>query len=146
EREGDPNKASVRAARLREQELLDPRNALAEQVEPWEIYLNVGRGPGFLRVGRQNLSWGETDGLRLLDLINPIDNFFGLTFDEDLDEKRIPLWMARANYQLIANWGPLSSVGVETFLVPGVIDTTQTPVLFQGFLHPYAPPTGCDAQ
>src|SRR5438270_13943280 len=32
-------------------------------------------------------SWGETDGLRLLDEINPVDNFFGLTFDEDLDRK-----------------------------------------------------------
>ena len=136
----------VRAARLRDQELFDPREEFAQQMEPWEIYVNLQKGPAFLRLGRQNLSWGETDGIRLLDVINPIDNFFGLTFDEDLDEKRIPLWMARTNVQLIDNWGPLSSVGVESFLVPGAIDATQSPVLFQGFLHPYAPPTGCDAQ
>ena len=30
-----------------------------------------------LRIGRQNLSWGETDGFRLLDRINPLDNGFG---------------------------------------------------------------------
>jgi len=146
EEEGDPSKAARRAARLRDQELYDPRNELAQQAEAWEIYLNVQKGPAFLRLGRQNLSWGETDGVRLLDVINPIDNFFGLTFDEDLDEKRIPLWMVRTNLQLIRNWGPLSSFGVETFGVPGIIDTTQSPTLFQGFLHPYAPPTGCDAQ
>lgn len=146
EDENHPDKAAVRAARLRDQELFDPRSTYAEQTEPWEIYVNLQKGPVFVRVGRQNLSWGETDGLRLLDLINPVDNFFGLTFDEDLDEKRIPLWMIRANAQLIANLGPLSSFGLETFLVPGVIDVTQGPVLYQGFLHPYAPPTGCDAQ
>jgi len=146
EREGDPNKGSVRAARLRDQDLFDPRSTFAEQTEPWEIYVNVQKGPGFVRIGRQNLSWGETDGIRLLDVINPIDNFFGLTFDEDLDEKRIPLWMIRTNLQVIDTWGPLSSVGIENFLVPGAIDTTQGPVLYQGFLHPYAPPTGCDAQ
>lgn len=146
EREGDPNKAGVRAARLRDQELFDPRNVFAQQADPWEIYMNLQRGPFFMRIGRQNLSWGETDGLRLLDLINPVDNFFGLTFDEDLDEKRIPLWMIRGNYQLIDIWGPFSSVGVEGFFVPGVIDTTQSPIAYQGFMHPYAPPTGCDAQ
>ena len=146
EEEGNPGKAAARAARLRDQDLFDPRSTFAEQKEPWEIYVNVQKGPGFVRIGRQNLSWGETDGIRLLDVINPIDNFFGLTFDEDLDEKRIPLWMIRTNLQLIDNWGPMSSVGMETFLVPGAIDTTQGPVIYQGFLHPYAPPTGCDAQ
>ena len=45
----------------------------------------------------------------------------------NLDEKRIPLWMVRTNFQLIDNWGPLSSVGMENFLVPGVIDATQGP-------------------
>ncbi len=146
EQEGSPNKATVRAARLRDQELYDPRNELAQQAEAWEVYMNLQRGPLFVRLGRQNLSWGEADGVRLLDVINPIDNFFGLTFDEDLDEKRIPLWMLRSNLQLVRAWGPLASFGVESFFVPGVIDTTQSPTLFQGFLHPYAPPTGCDAQ
>ena len=140
------SKASMRAARLRDQQLFDPRKQFAEQAEPWEIYVNAQKGPVFVRIGRQNLSWGETDGIRLLDVINPLDNFFGLTFDEDLDEKRIPLWMVRTNVQVIDSWGPLSSVGLESFLVPGAIDATQGPVLYQGFLHPYAPPTGCDAQ
>ena len=135
-----------RARRLADQELFDSRETFGRQYEAWEAYVNVQRGPLFMRVGRQNLSWGETDGLRLLDVINPIDNFFGLTFDEDLDEKRIPLWMLRVNYQLIDVLGPLSSFGIETFAVPGVVDVEQGPIPYQGFLHPYAPPTGCDAQ
>ncbi|MGH7822697.1 MAG: DUF1302 family protein, partial [Candidatus Binatia bacterium] len=137
---------AARDARLRDMELFDPKEIFGRQYDPWEIYVNVQKGPFFARVGKQNLSWGETDGLRLLDVINPLDNFFGLTFDEDIDEKRIPLWMVRANYQVIDLLGPLASVGLETFWVPGVIDTTQGPVPLQSFMHPYAPPSGCDAQ
>ena len=145
ETEGAPDKAAQRAKRLADQEIADPRQQFAQQAEPWEIYFNVKEGPLFVRVGRQNLSWGETDGLRLLDEINPVDNFFGLTFDEDLDEKRIPLWMVRALYDL-PDVGPLSHFAIEGFGVPGIIDNTQNPLLLQGFLHPFAPPTGCDAQ
>jgi hypothetical protein len=134
-----------RAARLRDQEIFDPRNLFTQQYEPWEIYMNVERRPFFLRIGRQNLAWGESDGQRLLDGNNPLDRLFGLPFDEDLDEQRIPLWMVRTNVQLIDTWGPLSSFGVESYVVPGIIDTTQGPVPL-GADYPYAPPAGCDPQ
>jgi hypothetical protein len=42
--------------------------------------------------------------------------------------------------------GPFSSVGLESFWVPGIVDTKQGPVPLQSFMHPYAPPAGCDAQ
>lgn len=134
-----------RAARLRDQEVFNPRNEFTQQVEPWEIYMNIQKGLLFVRVGRQNLAWGESDGQRLLDGINPLDRLFGLPFDEDIDEQRIPLWMLRTNLQLIDTWGPLSSFGLESFLVPGVIDTTQNPIPI-GADFPYAPPSGCDPQ
>ncbi|MGH7820147.1 MAG: DUF1302 family protein [Candidatus Binatia bacterium] len=134
-----------RTARERDMDVFDPRKELAREVEPWEIYFNVQKGPLFVRIGRQNLSWGETDGRRLLDVINPLNLFFGLAFDEDLDEQRIPLWMIRVNYQLFSMWGPFSSAGMEAFLVPGVIDTTQGPFNISGN-HPYGPPSGCDPQ
>lgn len=143
EQDGDD---AQRARRLADQELFDPRDVFAQQADPWEIYVNVQKGPVWFRIGRQALSWGETDGLRLLDVINPIDNFFGLTFDEDLDEKRVPLWMLRSVVQLADHIGPVSNLAIEGFGVPGIIDTRQAPIPFQSFLHPYAPPTGCDAQ
>lgn len=135
----------MREARLRDQKVFDPRDLFAQQAELWEAYLNVETRPLFLRIGRQNLAWGESDGQRLLDGINPLDRLFGLPFDEDLDEQRIPLWMVRANLQLVDVWGPLSSFGLEAFLVPGVIDTTIGPTPF-GTDYPYAPPAGCDPQ
>lgn len=137
--------AATRAARIRNQEIFDSRDQFARQAEAWEIYMNVAKGPLFLRIGRQNLSWGEADGQRLLDEINPLNRFFGLPFDEDLDEERIPLWMIRGNVQLVEMFGPLSTFGLEAFWVPGMIDTTQSPFNISGN-HPYAPPSGCDPQ
>ena len=111
--------------------------------ELWEAYLDLSRGPWFFRLGRQNLSWGETDAFRILDLINPIDNTFG-TFFEPLDDRRIPLWMLRGSLDM-GTHGPLTSLGLEAFWVPGSIDNTTAP-LWRPFLYiapdatPYAVP------
>jgi hypothetical protein len=134
-----------RAARLADQEIFNLRDQFAQQVDPWEIYVNFEKRPLFLRIGKQALAWGESDGQRLLDGINPLDRLFGLPFDEDIDEQRIPLWMIRGNLQLVDSLGPLASFGVEGFFVPGIIDTTQNPVPLGG-TYPYAPPAGCDPQ
>jgi len=37
-------------------------------------------GAGFLRLGRQLVSWGETAGLTILDNINPADNSYQMFF------------------------------------------------------------------
>ena len=73
------------------------RDLRGARVRLFEWYFNITKGPLFLRVGRQNLSWGETDGFRLLDQINPLDNGFG-GFLASLDERRIPLNMLRAQW------------------------------------------------
>jgi len=54
----------------------------------FQAFADVELGDFFLRVGRQNLVWGETDVFRLLDNINPVDNSFG-GFFIDLDERLI---------------------------------------------------------
>ena len=65
-------------------------NKKINQLQLFEWYFNITKGPLFLRIGRQNLSWGETDAFRLLDQINPLDNLFG-GFLVPLDERRVPL-------------------------------------------------------
>jgi hypothetical protein len=102
----------------------------------WEAYADFSRGPGFLRIGRQILAWGETDIFRLLDGINPLDNSFGGPF-EDLDDRRIPLWMLRGSYNL-GTVGPISSFTLEGFWVPGTWDTKVGPWPPKG--TPYAIP------
>lgn len=107
-----------------------------QSVELWEFYFDLSRGPLFFRVGRQNLSWGETDIFRLLDNINPLDNTFG-GISEDVDDRRIPLWMLRGSYNL-GTLGPLSSITLESFWVPGAMEATVAPMALTG--TPYAPP------
>jgi hypothetical protein len=75
------------------------------------------RGPIFIRFGRQIMSWGETDGFRLLDNINPLDSSFG-GFLISLDERRVPLDMLRLQY-FVGNIGPLTESFLELY---GAID------------------------
>jgi len=102
----------------------------------WEAYMDLSRGPLFVRIGRQSLAWGETDVFRLLDGINPLDNTFGGVF-EDLDDRRIPLWMLRGSYNF-GRVGPVSALTVEGFWVPGNWDSRVAPVSPAG--TPYAAP------
>ncbi len=74
---------------------------------------------------RQILAWGETDIFRLLDGVNHLDNSFGGPF-EDLDDRRIPLWMLRSSLNL-GMVGPVSSLTLEGFIVPGTLDATVAP-------------------
>ena len=46
---------------------------------PWEAVANVFPTDRLqLRLGRQFISWGETDGQRLLDVINPLPSIFSI--------------------------------------------------------------------
>ena len=52
---------------------LNPRRTLRKRHRLFEAYVDLSWESLFLRIGRQNLSWGETDAFRLLDQINPLD-------------------------------------------------------------------------
>ena len=54
----------------------------------------------FLRVGKQQVVWGRTDLFRVLDIINPVD-FSRQNIYDELEDIRIPQWMATAEYR----WG-----------------------------------------
>ncbi len=92
----------------------------------FQAYVDVKTGDFFFRIGRQLLSWGETDAFRLLDNINPLDNSFG-GFLIPLDERRVPLDMLRGQYY-VGDAGPLSEVFLEGYIaidnkvgfIPGV--------------------------
>ncbi|MEW5980230.1 MAG: DUF1302 family protein [Acidobacteriota bacterium] len=92
----------------------------------WEAYADFVGGPVFLRIGKQNLSWGETDGFRLLDLINPLDNTFGGIF-EDLDDRRIPIMLLRGAYNF-GDFGPFGTVTLESFWNPTFMDDKVAPL------------------
>jgi len=60
-----------------------------------EFYFDYSGDRFKARLGRQQVVWGKTDGLKLLDLINPQD-FREFILDDFIDS-RIPLWMARGD-------------------------------------------------
>jgi hypothetical protein len=57
----------------------------------------------------------------------------------DLDEARIPLWTLRATYDLFTDLGPMSSGLLDTYIVPGMVDTTISPLQMQS-ASPYSAP------
>lgn len=100
---------------------LHPRRQEGNRLSLFEVYGDTSLLNGSLniRVGRQNLSWGETDGFRLLDQINPLDGGFG-GFQIALDERRRPLTMMRVTYGLgldVPAWN-LYSTTLEVFVAP----------------------------
>lgn len=126
-------------------ELYDPRDIYAHQARVNELYLSYSKGPFFLRVGKQSISWGESDTIALLDQSNPFDLTLAAPgFFEDIDEARIPLYTVRTSYNLFDVLGPLSSGFVEGYWVPGGIDAT-TPIVPLVTASPYSP-RGVDPQ
>ncbi|MGH7894965.1 MAG: DUF1302 family protein [Candidatus Binatia bacterium] len=103
----------------------NPRHIYASRNRINELYMDYSHGPVFVRVGRQAISWGEADTIALLDVSNPFDLTLGAPgFFQDVDEARIPLYTLRTTVKLLDNWKALSSLFLDTYLVPGPIDTT----------------------
>ena len=90
--------------------------------KPWEAVLDLKPSDSLkIRLGRQFISWGETDGLRLLDVINPQDGTFAPPLAPnlfDLDETRIPSWGVRLTYTI----RPVSNTNLELVALPGYWD------------------------
>jgi len=59
-----------------------------------EFYLDGEVGKVFLRLGKQQVVWGEADGLKVLDVVNP--QSFREFILPRFDDSRIPLWIAKA--------------------------------------------------
>ena len=92
-----------------------------------------------LTLGKQQIVWGETDGLKLLDVVNP-QNFREFILD-DFEDSRIPLWSVKAEFDV-------KDIGVQLLWIP---DNTYH--ITQDFDAPFftrslfpTPPEGVSAQ
>jgi hypothetical protein len=54
-----------------------------------------------IRLGKQQVVWGTTDGVRILDMVNPLD-YREWTL-KDYSDIRIPLWMLKLEGELMMN-------------------------------------------
>jgi Protein of unknown function (DUF1302) len=68
------------------------------QSELRELYIDTRIGNTRFLIGKQQIVWGKSDGLKVLDVINP-QEFREFILDE-FDQSRIPLWSINAETQL----------------------------------------------
>ncbi len=96
-----------------------------------EIYVDIDATSKInLRIGRQQVSWGDMATYRLLDVVNPVDGSWHLPPFEAFEDTRKPLYMAKLLIDV-----PVLQGNLETLYIPLIDDpedTVTTPATFYG--------------
>lgn len=96
-----------------------------------EFYLDLAPADWLaMRLGRQQVAWGETSSFRLLDVINPADNTWHFGPLESFEDTRVPLWMALVTFDVARADASLELVWVP--LLDDPEDTVSVPLSFAG--------------
>jgi hypothetical protein len=82
-----------------------------------EAHLTWTPGDFMFRVGKQIVAWGETDGFRLMDQINPLDQRRGFA-DVQFETTVIPIWLVRAEYHANIQSSWLQELGFQFIFNP----------------------------
>ena len=94
-----------------------------------ECYLDIHTDHFDLRLGKQQIVWGETDAFKMLDIINPQDIRH---FNQDnWEDSRITLWGARVDYY------PILNTSLQFVLIPDIEPMFWNP--YPGRDHPFTP-------
>jgi len=67
-----------------------------------EFYFKYSPGNFHITAGKQQIVWGESDALRMSDIINPLDMSWNYVF-ADWEDIRVPLWMIDVKYNIPSN-------------------------------------------
>ncbi|MBI3782543.1 MAG: hypothetical protein HY270_03980 [Deltaproteobacteria bacterium] len=96
----------------------DQRTAMKWENTLREAYVDakVKDYPVSLRIGRQQVIWGESDQFRIMDIWNPLDITWHFQ-QESWDNIRVPLWLAKGLWD-IGQIGPLSNSFLEVVYNP----------------------------
>ena len=84
-----------------------------------EFYLDYIKNGWFLRLGKQQVAWGQADGITILDRVNPVD--LSEYWLSDMQDLRIPLWMANINYS------PKLNSNLQLLIIPDFEQSTSAP-------------------
>ena len=84
----------------------------------------------WIRLGKQQIAWGDLPEDRICDKINPLDKSWHLTGEPDEYQNiRIPEWTARVYYTFPETvTGIFDEVFIDTFYNPGDIHPDNQPV------------------
>lgn len=128
--------------RLRLEDRLEP--ASRTEVRLRELVLSRRTRSSTFKLGRQQVIWGKADGIRLLDVVNPLDQREFLL--ENFTDSRIPLWMANAElfrgdhaFQLLVipdlAFDRVPAPGAEFFPLPELL-TAPVPLIVRDLEEP----------
>lgn len=96
------------------------------ELELREFYLQTRiKKKWYVRLGKQQIVWGETDGLKLLDVINP--QYFREFVLDEFEDSRVPLWSLKADF-------PIGKLKVQFIWIPD-----QTYHVLPSFHAPFFP-------
>ncbi|SDE60447.1 DUF1302 family protein [Kordiimonas lacus] len=98
------------------------------EAELREAYLDTEIGATFLRLGKQQIVWGQADGLKVLDVLNP--QSFAEFILPDFEDSRIPLWAANAEI-------PVGDLTLQLIWIP---DTTYDEIPEPGSAFAFTSP------
>jgi hypothetical protein len=94
--------------------------------EIWELYSELRVGPLWMRLGKQQIVWGEMIAARLMDTINPLDLSWNFLFEpEEFENIRIPNWAGRVVYTVPQTISWLNELTIEGFFNPGDVLPNQ---------------------
>ena len=84
-----------------------------------EAHITWTPGAFNFRLGKQVVAWGETDGFRLMDQINPQDTRRGMG-DVQFENSILPLWLVKAEYTTPVKSTWLSELGYQVVFNPNL--------------------------
>ncbi|MHA2403148.1 MAG: DUF1302 family protein [Candidatus Kariarchaeaceae archaeon] len=93
------------------------------QLELREFYFDIKIANSYWRIGKQQIVLGETEGFKVLDMLNPMS--YREFILDDFDDSRIPLWSVKGEISL-------GAITMETFWIP---DLTYHHFPFNGGLY-----------
>lgn len=99
------------------------KQGLYMDTEYWQLlkeaHITWSPGDFQLRAGKQIVAWGETDGFRLMNQVNPIDQRRGFA-DVEFESTIIPTWLLKTEYypKLHSTW--LQDLGLEFVWNPNI--------------------------
>ncbi|HLK86048.1 MAG TPA: DUF1302 family protein [Candidatus Binataceae bacterium] len=101
------------------------------EAEANEAYIDLRKGPFALRLGKQQVVYGEELGVQTLDQVDSLDFTKFQTFEIgalEYSDVRIGEWTAKASYQL----PDFTEEGVENSLITGFVSPDFQPDYFVG--------------
>ncbi|SPD75178.1 hypothetical protein PITCH_A470007 [uncultured Desulfobacterium sp.] len=108
--------------------------------EIWELWANVETERFWIRLGKQQIAWGDLPGVRIADKFNPLDKSWHLTNEpEEFENIRIPEWAGRFYFSLPADMsGPFDEVYVDIAYNPGDLHPDMQPASGSPYMNSFS--------